>query len=624
MRFCPDSFGMHRLFLLGVLLFFFPQPSLHAGSDSLQVRMYHGLDEMGAGNAFFWRYEHDKFWSSWQGNTNVWYRRPTGSQGELKTDWYYQGQLGKTLSPTLDVKAVFEGDFYQFRRFSGPSPQAPAVLDPPLFLELIGPGTLPPVPPQQIERSLLGLGSTFKPDTLLLLTTLIGPRWERREGFDDQGIAASLTTSLQGLEFKGYRNDLDLFLEQEELGARLNREFRFQYGLDKTFSRNSSNRLEIYYRQKRHDYHVWGSSAIGTRTDTDQSFRNQLRYDLSPQLGFSLDTDLTGSRHEDRSPTASALREEIGTSNALTLRGTREKVSGWLRLKFNWGAQEDATGLKRERGTSLESNLFWIPTKADSLGFASAVRKRQYDTSDTSNYDDRDRLRYEFDLLCGHAFNSRFRTAIRAQVILDHLVYIFSEKSDQNNWNRIFKLAPEVYFEPHPAWRNLTRFELVANTTSYDFELDPGFIKSTIYRRFTAADSLVCSLNRGWSLLLEYSFDLEDGGRFIWGDWVQQISDEYRTHTMAILIIRETRAGIRFDAGASIYDRRGWEYTIEPELGTVKSPFLYLSRWGPLLQLTYPSASGIRIEAGGDLSWVHEWGREDYTIVNLDLRITWR
>jgi hypothetical protein len=252
------------------------------------------------------------------------------------------------------------------------------------------------------------------------------------------------------------------------------------------------------------------------------------------------------------------------------------------------------------------------------------VRKRQYDTSDTANYDDRDRLRYEFDLHYGREITYYFRVHSRAQVTLEHLVYIFGQKSDQNHWSRIFRLEPGVSFEPHPKVHNSVRFELVANSTDYDFELDPAYIKSTIYRRYTAGDSLSWQVSRGWMLALKYFIDLEDGGRFLWDEWVQQISEEYRTHHLAVLLIRQTQVGIRFDAGLSLYDRKGWEYASEPSGGTVKSPFLYLSRWGPLLHFSYPSASGVYIEADGDLSWVHEWDHDDYTIVNLDVRVAWR
>jgi hypothetical protein len=207
---------------------------------------------------------------------------------------------------------------------------------------------------------------------------------------------------------------------------------------------------------------------------------------------------------------------------------------------------------------------------------------------------------------------------------MEHLVYIFAQKSDQNHWSRIFRLEPEISFEPHSNWHNAAKFELVAISTDYDFELDPALIKSTIYRRYTAADSLVWNMQRGWLLSVKYALDLEDNGRFVWEDWIQQISEEYRTHRASALIIRQTHTGIRFETGVSLYRRKGWDYTLDPLRGSVKSPSLYISRWGPIVRLSYPSRSGINIYANGDLSWVHEWGRDDYAIINLDLRITWR
>ncbi|MFH1863149.1 MAG: hypothetical protein ABH878_10115, partial [bacterium] len=97
-----------------------------------------------------------------------------------------------------------------------------------------------------------------------------------------------------------------------------------------------------------------------------------------------------------------------------------------------------------------------------------------------------------------------------------------------------------------------------------------------------------------------------------------------RTTRLAFQMIRHIQGGIRFLTGVSLYERKGWEYVVEPIIGTKREPFLYLQRWGPLLQVYYPSKSGLEFTAEGDLSWVHEWGVDDYAIVNLDMRLTWR
>jgi hypothetical protein len=601
-------------------------------SDSLQLKLYHGLDELGGG-AVFARTDHiGAYWSKWIGGFNTLQRSPLAALGDEKQDAALNGEIGRRLNPNFDLEAIFRFDRYQFRPFRGPEPIFPTSVSPPgedgeNETTLYNTGSLN-VPStkvlQRIDRTTLGIGGEFHPDTLFNITAVLGQNWDQREGFDDRGLSASLDAALQNLEYKGYHNDLNLFIEQVELGKRLNRDLQFRYGLFKVFSQNSSDRLLIQYRQKRSDYHVWNTQSIGTRLDSDQMFQNQLRYDFAGSFGILVDMFLNGSRHEDRSGNTSTIRDEINTATAFTLNGDFDHFRGWFRTRLEGGTQEDATGLKHERGTSLEQGLCWLPNRSDSLEFSSAVRKKKYDTSDTSNFDDRDRLRYEMNLFYGHVFTPRFRIGNQAQVILEHLVYIFGEKSDQNNWNRIFKLSPEISFIPAAGVENLARFELVANTTDYDFELDPAFIKSTIYRRYTFSDSVHWGIRRGWKIIVEYAMDLEDGGRLLWDDWIQQISEEYRTHRATFRFCRETQAGILFESGFSLYERKGWDYDQDPAAGSVKIPFAYLLRFGPLLQLSYPSASGMRLDARGDLSWVHEWGSDDYTIVNLDLRVTWR
>jgi hypothetical protein len=598
--------------------------SLADDVDSLQFRVYHGLDEIGSGSTFYLDVEPSGFRSTVKGQLDALYRRPPGSQGDLKTTGYFEAIIGRSLRRNFDLEAIFHNDFYRFERFRGPPPLNLGFPVQPETWDMQSPTVTSSGVLQQIDRSMLGIGGSFKPDSLLVLTSIIGQQWENREGFDDEGLSASLEAQLDGFEYKGYRNDLDFYFEQEELGARMNRDLRFGYGLDKEFSGNSSDRLEVFYHQKKYDYHIGGTQSIGTRTDTQQRLRNQLRYDPLQDWELYVDTELIGSRHEDRTATASTVREKVNTTNALTLYGEYADLQGWTSLQVDWGAQEDATGLKRDRGTSLEANLSWTPTQADSIAFLSAIRKRQYDTSDTANYDDRDRLRYEIDLHYGHRFSPYFHFATRAQTTLEHLVYIFGQKSDQNHWNRIFRLKPEVLFAPHADWENIAGFEIVANMTDYDFELDPSFIKSTIYRRYTASDQLSWDVSRGWALNLLFVLDLEDNGRLLWDEWIEQISEEYRTYQATLVLVRQTQSGIHFDIGMSAYERKGWEYELDPEYGTVKSPFFYLTRWGPLLQLSYPSASGVSIVADGDLSWVRETNSDDYTIVNLDLKITWR
>lgn len=618
------SFWSSRRAILAVLAFFSGFAPAGAQPDSAQVYFHHGLDEMGAGSSFSGQWNLGMYWTRVGGQALSLYRRPQSTQGDLKSSMDLRMQVGRSLRSNLDIEGVFEGDFYQFRQYDGPSPLPPAPMSP--AEDWMTANLSPPAnpPPQRISSPLLALGAIYRPAVPVRITATAGRRWDQREGFDDHGYSGSLLGEVEGWSVGKYRNDLEIYGLQEELGNRLNREVKLQYGLNTDFTSSSSDKLNVNYRRKRHDYHIWGTNLIGTRLDTDHQLSNQLSYQAAEDFRFLLDTQIGGSRHEDQSAGASAVREETTTATGLTLQTEFERLTSSARLKLDWGAQEDATGLKRERGVSLEEDLTWQVAQRDALEFAAAVRKRQYDTSDTANYDDRDRLRYEFQVHHSHVFSPSFYLASRAQVILEHLVYIFGQKSDQNNWNRIVKVSPEVYFSPAEGWGNLASFELAANYSDYDFDLDPANIKSTVYRRYTAADSLGWTWSRGWDLILDYSLDLEDGGRLLWADWVEQIAEEYHTQKASAKINRQTPSGIQFQIGFSVYQRKGWQYALGSSGQTEKTPFLLIDRWGPMVRMLYPSRSGVEVDLAGDFSRVHQWLSEDYSIINLDVRITYR
>ena len=155
-------------------LLFLVEPAFSDNPDSLQIRLYHGLDEMGAGLIYNLRVESGSVWTSWQGDANSLFRRPAGSSGELKTNGDFTSRFGKALRPNLDLQAVFEGDFYRLERFGTPQPFSLYPSNPPTDWLLDTPPASISAPAQKINRLLVGLGGTFRPDTLMKLTTIIG------------------------------------------------------------------------------------------------------------------------------------------------------------------------------------------------------------------------------------------------------------------------------------------------------------------------------------------------------------------------------------------------------------------------------------------------------------------
>jgi hypothetical protein len=117
----------------------------------------------------------------------------------------------------------------------------------------------------------------------------------------------------------------------------------------------------------------------------------------------------------------------------------------------------------------IENFTGWRFQPSDSLAFGTSLSRLQYDTSDTSNFDDRDEFRLDFRLSEWHSFSHRLRMQVDFIASLYHLAYIFGERSADNNWNRIFRIVPKIFFIINSSVICQQNFEVLANYVDYDF-----------------------------------------------------------------------------------------------------------------------------------------------------------
>lgn len=163
-----------------------------------------------------------------------------------------------------------------------------------------------------------------------------------------------------------------------------------------------------------------------------------------------------------------------------------------------------------------------------------------YDTP-TINKDDRDELFFQLRVSNAHQFSEFFRTRITLAGEATHTVYLFSERSIENNWRRSIRLIPEFEWNP-VRWLQLRQQFLVrANYTVEDFEL-PGREKNDqVSREFGTNSTAIISLNSEWSLDLGASRSELRVGRLLW--------KEFREIPTDTLVTYDARAMIRHQAG---------------------------------------------------------------------------
>ena len=112
----------------------------------------------------------------------------------------------------------------------------------------------------------------------------------------------------------------------------------------------------------------------------------------------------------------------------------------------------------------------------------------RYDTPDTTNIEDRDEFSSNISFFVKNKFSEDLNVGVGGDLILHHLVYLFNERSANNNWNRVIRFWSEAGGSGEN-YRHKIRGEVLANYTVFDFETISPFIKSYIYRELNWKDS---------------------------------------------------------------------------------------------------------------------------------------
>jgi len=164
------------------------------------------------------------------------------------------------------------------------------------------------------------------------------------------------------------------------------------------------------------------------------------------------------------------------------------KISSvFVKEKEGLEAQKNSHLSKFVFGTNVYYNLS-LSNRLEFLGNASILR---YDTPSKDNTDDRDELNFLFYL--GHRYDNlrNFQLLNSVDLNLYHTVYIFGEKSSNNNWNRVIRFTSRNIFTPVEAVRTINTFSVLANYTVYDFQDVVSTVRSYSFRQFNIKDSTI-------------------------------------------------------------------------------------------------------------------------------------
>ncbi|MDB5033479.1 MAG: hypothetical protein JWQ98_720 [Chlorobi bacterium] len=219
-----------------------------------------------------------------------------------------------------------------------------------------------------------------------------------------------------------------------------------------------------------------------------------------------------------------------------------------LEQKRSTSAQNDFVSQQIRLAGSAE----YRPARYDTISLGGSVGIYRYDTPSPTNYFDKDEQTIQGELRYSRSFSPMLDLSVYGQIFLTHLVYLFGQNSNDNNWNRVFRIAPSVGYRIGEGFQNYLETEVVANYTVYDFEGRTQNIRGRSFRELHLRDSLGLSISRTLRLLASGDLRIAERGSFSWDQFAESPLERTRTEGLEAELTTSAIEGTTFGIGGRL------------------------------------------------------------------------
>ncbi|MCI0514495.1 hypothetical protein L0128_14870 [candidate division KSB1 bacterium] len=481
----------------------------------------------------------------------------------------------------------------------------------------------------------------------VLLAAGTGIKFDRRFAFQDIGQSYTGEIRLLEQEFQHYYNQFTFQWYSDQMPARQNQDLTFFYRIHREFYQETSDTLTLAFDRKRRDYYLSPQGEIESLQESASFFQNNLHYLIVPGFKLNFITQLKSRkvnlqqlRIEKKEAEDARERTDFRADNELKLDFSRQHFRNIFRLKY-WSQEQvyQSPGIARSYPSSfrvsfvapdntsyllgIENFTGWRFQPRDSLAFGTSLSRLQYDTPDTSNFDDRDEFRLDFRLSEYHFFSSRLWMQVDVIASLYHLAYIFGERSADNNWNRIFRIVPKIFFTINSNAFCQQSFEVLANYVDYDFEAMQGDVKSFVYRKFAGENLLEYRLSSRLKLNTSCRLELEENGKLYWQKWLERPLLNRRNIWIRAMLSYHCGASVRIAPGFNLFNRVEWKHIFTREGAYRREKFNQLTNQGPLLNVTYTPHSQLTLMGTLTRNKIQNTQKKKYFINHIDFELNW-
>ena len=434
------------------------------------------------------------------------------------------------------------------------------------------------------------LFSEIHPLDRLIITPYAGYMNNRQIGQNDYGALYGTEAVLDSLHISDFNIFSEFKFRNEDISPRKNALRYFDFRFTNNFTPEVNNQVRVNYSLNKKDFYFQADSVtsksfnisnnIQSRTESNYLLQDRFRHsnflstfvlDITGRIAYrNIDRDTRYRLVANNKAIFDTRINELNLELETTTAYTSHFFDGFLRLIFSGRDEQHLTkpfnGVtdifyeERQRdensknnnaaraSLTLGGNLKFSPT--DKLYFSFFQNKLVYDTPSELNFDDRDEVLSILRLKYSKLLNPFFEAFVSLEGTINHTVYIFSEKSSNNNINRILRLSSGGSYIGKN-FSSYNSFEVSANYNVYDFEeLNPNF-HSYSFRQFSALDSSTIKLTKNFALRLYGYVKLSEQGDLQWKAFSthpnRYLSEIYSEPKLA-LQIKEVlfSAGIRY------------------------------------------------------------------------------
>jgi hypothetical protein len=371
--------------------------------------------------------------------------------------------------------------------------------------------------------------TTYTPEDKIYVSPFLGYTNNRQIGENNSGLLLGFEGLVDNIDLSGTNINADVKYRDEDISPRKNTLRNLAFVLTSIFNERVTNNIGVKLFQSRKDFFYTADPAtfstfgvinnIQSRTESGYLIEDKLNYNhVLPFLNLdflgtinyrSIDRDtryklpiVTSSSQFDA--TVNELKLEV-ESNASIITDNFKST-----IRINYSERNENNVAKNYLGvynplflqrsdeesmkdnSSIRGSISFIGnydfSKSDRLFFSLYQNKLRYDTPSSQNYDDRDELLSIIQLKYSKALTPFFTAFLNLEGTYNHVVYIFSESSSNNNVNRVIRLSSGGEYKGYNL-SSMNIFEVSANYTVYDFEdLTPNF-RSFSFRQLNIVDS---------------------------------------------------------------------------------------------------------------------------------------